>query len=209
MTTNLYIKALEIGYESGDDGISFNDILTKLKSLKYSLDEGLFRSWFYRNFDHKERYRVINNPGAGVSPVNDSKNFRLSSESLFQYIEYVELKEARINSISAKRHSYLAIGISLISVILPLILFFANGTQKVSIEGFSKEIEYVILDNNREVLNTNKLLQKVLVSQDSLLSKVENIVLSNNDEKVLIIERLKEINSNLDFILYKVKAVKK
>ncbi|MHB0754615.1 hypothetical protein [Polaribacter sp. M15] len=109
---NLYLKSLEIGFEKNDEGISLNEIKNILKMLEYIFDEDIYRDWFYRNFEHKNRITFINQPIAGVSREEDDKKLRLSSESLFQYLEYVELKEARVNSISAKKQSFLAIGIA-------------------------------------------------------------------------------------------------
>lgn len=102
MKTNLYIKALEIGYLQGDEGISFEEIVRKLNNQDYEFSNDLFKDWFYRNFEHSKRFYFLHNPVYGVSSDLNDKKLRLSSDSLFQYLEYVELKEARENSKSAK-----------------------------------------------------------------------------------------------------------
>ena len=127
MIDNIYLKALEIGYDLGEKGISLKEINERLKTLKYKFEDDLFRDWFYRNFEHKVRIQFINNPLSGVSKKEDNIKLRLSSDSLFQYLEYVELKEARVNSKSARNQSLIAIGIAILSLLV------SAGT---SVEGF-------------------------------------------------------------------------
>ncbi len=191
MKTNLYIKALEIGYESGEKGISYEDITEKLESLGYSINTKLFRSWFYRNFEHDTLHKILLNAAYGA-PENsnkiDEKPLRIWSDSVFKYLEYVELKEARINSlrantqsIEANRQSRLAIRIGicgvLIGVIMPLFLLFIGKTQNVSIESVKdpifksteKTIQQSIEYANDNQIQTQKLLLELSVKQDSLI----------------------------------------
>jgi hypothetical protein len=118
MRDNIYLKALEIGYNLGDEGISFNVLNENLNKLKYVFDKDLFRDWFYRTFEHKARIGFINQPTIGITNKLDDNKLRLSSDSLFQYLEYIELKEARENSITAKKDSKLAILIALVSLLV-------------------------------------------------------------------------------------------
>lgn len=173
MKTNLYIKALEIGYSVEDIGISFEKMIEKLNSLNYEFSDELFRDWFYRNFEHKKRPRLLNNPAQGVSRDEDDKKLRLSSESLFQYLEYVELKEARQNSKSAKKQSLIAIGIALVSLLATLWLLFDDKTQKVSVENVPEHIEKSINQSLDSQLEINKLLIEIKSKQDSILKTQE------------------------------------
>lgn len=115
---NIYLKALEIGYNSGDEGISLKELNAKLKKLGYVFDNELFRSWYYRSFENSSRQNILSQPTIGVSNNLDDVKFSLSSDALFQYLEYVELKEARANSVSAKNYSILAILIALLSLLV-------------------------------------------------------------------------------------------
>lgn len=174
MKPNLYIKALDIGYSLGDAGISFNKMIKNLKSLNYEFAEDLFRDWFYRNFEHKKRPRLLNNPAQGVSRDEDDKKLRLSSESLFQYLEYVELKEARQNSKFAKKQSLIAVGVALCSLLSTLWVLFVDNTQKVSIENVPKHIEESINESLDQQFVINKLLVDIKSKQDSILKTQES-----------------------------------
>lgn len=165
---NLYLKSLEIGFNKNDEGISLNEIKENLKELEYTFDDDIYRDWFYRNFEHKNRITFINQPISGVSRDEDNKKLRLSSESLFQYLEYIELKEARVNSISAKEQSFLAIGIALLSLLVSV------GISVIGISYQSKS-EKQTENQLKELIRISNDSQKVLDSSFYELRKLRLI----------------------------------
>jgi hypothetical protein len=173
LKSNIYIKALEIGYSAGDTGVSLKKMLQNLCDLKYEFSDDLFKEWFYRNFEHKLRQRLLNNPSNDVSVIEDNKNLILSSESLFQYLEYVELKEARKNSKSAKTQSFIAIGIAIISLFATIFITAIDKTQKVSVEYLPEHIEKSIEQYMKNQLETNKLLIEIKSKQDSVINTMK------------------------------------
>lgn len=174
MIKNIYLEALEIGYNLGEEGVSFKELNTKLLDLKYVFNEDLFRDWFYRSFEHKNRIRFTNQPILGVSDIEDDKKLRLSSDSLFQYLEYVELQEARKNSKSAKNYSLIAIGIALLSLLASLGTLVINNytPQQVSEQKLQTQL--------KELLKVNNGNQKVL---DSSLYELRKLVQINDSIK--------------------------
>lgn len=149
---NIYLKALEIGYNLGDEGISFNRLKKKLKDLKYEFNEELFRGWFYRSFEHKTRIEFSQQPLRGIATKEDDNKFRLCSDSLFQYLEYVELKEARANSETAKNQANDAYRIALLSVVVAVIslvgsLFLTQNVSDNKVENQLKELNKIIYEN--------------------------------------------------------------
>lgn len=168
---HFYLKALEIGFDSKDIGVSFNETNEKLNQLEYEFNEDLFRDWYYRNFEHKNRVTFSNKPTTGVSADLDNTKYRLSSDSLFQYLEYLELKEARVNSKSARKQSLIAIGIAILSLLVSV------GTSVAGILYQSKperqrEIQL------KELIEINNENQNVL---DSCLHELHKLRLINEN----------------------------
>jgi hypothetical protein len=170
MKLNLYIKALEIGFNVEDTGISFDEMKKKLNSHEYKFVDNLFRDWFYRNFEHKQRSRVLDNPAQEVSIDIDDESLRLSSESLFQYLEYLELQEARRNSKSAKKQSLFAIVIALVSLLPNFWSVTMDKIQKVSVEYVPEHFEKSIKRSIDSQLKTNRLLIEIKSKQDGIIN---------------------------------------
>ena len=172
---NIYLKALEIGFNSKDEGISFNEMKSTLSNLGYKFEEKLLRNWYYVSFEHVKRVYFSTNPSViGMAIEEDVNKYTLCSDSLFQYLEYIELKEARENSVSAKKDSKIAIGIALLSLLASLgTLVISNYTpQKVSEQKLQIQV--------KELLKVNNDNQKVL---DSSLYELRKLVQINDSIK--------------------------
>ena len=128
MNTNIYIKTLEIGQDNMKEGISFNELIIKLCIQK---TEGTFytnfRIWFYDNFYNEltisnriRKYspsRAPNYPSA----LDDEKCY-ISAKSTMEYLDYIELKEARESAKFAKKIAIISIGLTLTAIIVQIII---------------------------------------------------------------------------------------
>lgn len=162
---NIYLKALEIGFNSKDEGISFNEMKSTLSNLGYKFEEKLLRNWYYVSFEHVKRVYFSTNPSViGMAIEEDVNKYTLCSDSLFQYLEYVELKEARENSVSAKKQSFFAIGIALLSLLVSGV-FSVVGILNQQESDKQTEIQL------KELIETNNENQKVLDSSLFVLRK--------------------------------------
>jgi site-specific DNA-cytosine methylase len=172
---NIYLKALEIGFNSKDEGISFNEMKSTLSSLGYKFEEKLLSNWYYVSFEHVKRVYFSTNPSViGMAIEEDNNKYSLCSDSLFQYLEYVELKEARENSKSAKNYSLIAIGIALLSLLASL------GTLVISNYIPQQVSEQKLQIQLKELLKVNNGNQKVL---DSSLYELRKLVQINDSIK--------------------------
>lgn len=124
---NLYLKALEIGFESGNNGISYDNLVRQLVNQNYKINEDVFWIWYLRNFEHRLRAYFSVDPSGLSYNEQPSKSdpHELCADSVMQYIEYIELKESRESAIKALKHSKYAIYIAIISIILNV--FFSES----------------------------------------------------------------------------------
>lgn len=127
---NIYIRSLEIGFESENDGISFDKLKSILTEEGYSFSDTIFKVWYYSNFEHEYRHLFI----AGYSDPPDNSYdvpHPLSSDSIMKYIKYVELKENRVSTEKAMNHSFWALffaGLSMFINVISLELVY-KGNQ--------------------------------------------------------------------------------
>jgi hypothetical protein len=124
---NLYLRALEIGFEVGESGISFDEIKEKLAKEGYTMPGIVFRKWFYTNFEWPNvieyRTKVINYPEA----TYDDKSYRLFYNAVMLYIEYQELNQAMKSAKLASRHARIAIWIAVVSMVLNVLFQFYDS----------------------------------------------------------------------------------
>jgi len=85
---NIYLRALEIGYDVGSDGISYNNLISKLTSEGYNTNKRITPDWYYLNFENPSRTRLKANPRYGYRDASD-ENFPLSYDSLMDYVDYL------------------------------------------------------------------------------------------------------------------------
>jgi|GEM_PF-1657474 len=153
METNIYIKAMEIGY-TNNEGITYKELKRLLQSeISAKLvgqREYTFIKWFIENFDAplmpikgsavmKRYYNVL------VKDLRDKENLKayrdfsnktyfLKGKTVKQYLDYLELKEAREqaqvaqkSSTKAIRIAYWTLGISAFFAVVSIVttLYFA------------------------------------------------------------------------------------
>lgn len=126
---NIYIAALEYGEERLEEGVTFKELIKYLES-SHKIEGALlqsFRIWFFQNFYNERTF-----PGYSIilQTTKSSKNSyreygneirydgikcHLMTNGHFQYLEWVELNEARL---SAKRAQCIAVFAIIISGVL-------------------------------------------------------------------------------------------
>jgi len=120
---NIYIKALEIGFNSGNDGISYNELSEQLKKYEFNLNDKAFWIWYLANFEHEERAYFSVDPCSSRTITETSKSiaYELCADSVMKFIEYLELKESRESTKKALKQAKIAIIIAIVSIILNLL----------------------------------------------------------------------------------------
>ncbi|MDP8267721.1 MAG: hypothetical protein P9L97_03230 [Candidatus Tenebribacter davisii] len=128
---NIYIKALEIGIENLDNGISYNNMASKMEiENKSTFFQRNFQEWFYTNFYHPDKYIIDadrlkrRNPGYSNS-MNDSCSV-LTGKAYMDYLDYIELKEARQSSKTAKTIAIISIIITGVIALAQILISICN-----------------------------------------------------------------------------------
>ncbi|PKV50279.1 hypothetical protein ATE84_2334 [Aquimarina sp. MAR_2010_214] len=180
MKKNIFIKALEIGYNN-PKGISYNK--TK-ENLNYKFDSDLeefnFKLWFYHNFfNDKTEPKIIShknssNPGYQITfssrhqlePFDNDLSF-LKGEALNKYIDFLELERTRKSSRKASWFSLIAIIFAAIGIIVPQYCNNKTSDQtNNNIDPKQTKFEKILGKENSETL-------------DYLVSNFENDFLKN------------------------------
>lgn len=130
-----YMKTLQLGYDNSTCGISFNDIIDKLKiDLSDSNFSANYTIWFYSNFYNgiyefldgceKEPVEYFFKSNGYINPkineIHASKSF-IRGDAINKYIDFVELRNARISSRTATVISSFSILIAISSIIIPFV----------------------------------------------------------------------------------------
>lgn len=140
---NRYIKAMEIGLANEKKGISYFELSKQVQEelgLKFSEEsERTFLAWFIENFSDSEikltlrdigdyRYyqlyqKVQKYDGAVKSSAENIENklklkFWLDGHAAKQYLDYLELTEARKQAKSTSWFSIISIGIAVIAILI-------------------------------------------------------------------------------------------
>lgn len=158
METNIYIKAMEIGY-SHNEGITYKELKrllqSKISAHIESRREYTFIKWFIENFDAplmpiqgsavmKRYYNVL------IKDLGDKENLQayrdfsnktyfLKGKTVKQYLDYLELKESReqaqiaqLSSTHAIRIAFWSLGISAFLAVASIIitLYFSVTAPK-------------------------------------------------------------------------------
>lgn len=119
---NIYIRSLEIGFKAENDGISYSELRNILETEKYSFNDKILKEWYFSNFEHPNRRRFVADPMEQyIRDESDTEKRVLCSDSFMQYVEYLELKEARESTQKAFRQSRVAIYIAALSIFLNVI----------------------------------------------------------------------------------------
>jgi hypothetical protein len=172
---NIYIKAMELGYNS-PNGISYFDLVEEIEdSLKVKISgqtEYAFISWFLNNFSSVDVNRTEINTGLtgyikshlmSESRLNNNQEmfnktlnnlFFINGETLKQYIDYEELTHARKSSKMAFILSIISIGIAGIS---SLLAFYSLYSEPV----FEIVVKDNLIDSISATTNQIKIDKKV------------------------------------------------
>lgn len=187
MKDNIYIKALEIGFESQTTGISFNEIVSEL-GIEESLCDEMFKfsfmTWFYTNFYNiKAERNLVQNPHGAfihngvIDKLEDCKNEKsfIKGDSIQKYNDYLELKETREASQiarkssqsaekysqSARRFAFASIFIAIAAIIIPYITP-EHPKQVIVTENRDKTDDAAILERLTKIDSTiNNTISKL------------------------------------------------
>lgn len=149
MEKNIYIHALEYGYNNINGGVSYTQMKAELKKIKeYKLllethFETYFHIWFYKHFFMKDVTALLisgdrlmeikfqmNHP---LESSLDDLQIHLMEKGYNEYLDFLKLEQARIDtqkahelSITAIKWSrvavYISAGMALIQILLELYL---------------------------------------------------------------------------------------
>ena len=149
---NIYIKTTEFAIQKGREGISYNELREYLlkSDLEY-IDKypESFIIWFFAYFQHPKATWLANRfeTGQGITTRNNlEKEFQkfysskvyLSYKGHMEYIEYIELDEARKSSQEAHRDAtkafhlarfalWVSASLALVSIVLQIWSFLFPG----------------------------------------------------------------------------------
>lgn len=131
---NFYIDLIEFGLERGYKGIDRNEIYDFLAKNGYISDESAKR--IQENILSIEDSDTENTVHLLLHSVFEHRNSRyfLNFEGVFKWLEYKELMEARNNSKDAKRHSFIAIIISVIALLVSIVFGVYENWQAASVQ---------------------------------------------------------------------------
>jgi len=192
MKDNIYIKALEIGFKNEANGITFNEIVKEL-GIEKQLANDIFRTnftiWFYTNFYnwYADKWAMASKNGTAITSyritpqtIEKIKKFNtqasfIKGESIQKYIDYLELKESRESSQTAKKISYISIGIALLSIFL------------------SPFISRVIPESPKQVIvteNWDKTNDTIIIKK---LTKLDSTIINAINKLSLIADKKEEV----------------
>jgi len=121
---NIYLQSLKIGIDNLEKGISFNQLQSELIRqniwIKERSFEWYFLYWFFDNFYCIEvQKRKDENKSLDYTLYEQQRITPcfIKGESMMQYIDFIELQEARASSKNARKLAMFAISISIISFI--------------------------------------------------------------------------------------------
>lgn len=167
---NLYIKILEFG-EERFDGFSYKDLIND-KSLNLDEKEKLIiDKHFEIAFKNREKVMMgfsdATNNTETIFMLSQWKGGRYNEESkyilgynaYFNYIDYLELQEARSNAETAKRDARISIYIATITLLVSIAFSFAQIVKPVKID--QKQINDVL-----EKIKYNSLSPKDLIKEE-------------------------------------------
>ena len=131
MEKNIYIKIFEFGNKNLD-GFDYDKIIQDIVGLKdwekLIIEENIRNAWYNKNylgtsgFNSKESFFYCMNHGGGNYGLASGNKYIINSESFFNYLDYIELKEARKNSKDAQKNATIAIWIAIATFLVSSIL---------------------------------------------------------------------------------------
>ncbi|WP_417237223.1 hypothetical protein [Bizionia paragorgiae] len=149
MEDNIYIKAMEIGYNH-NNGIYYSQMKAYIeRDLNIQMSkarEYTFISWFLNHFQSKDsadalpdsiyklKYYILQGEKHNERAYAEimTQIFYMKGETVKQYLDYVELKEARMQSKNAQQSSTIAIFIAIITLLISV--YFSATTPQPPFE---------------------------------------------------------------------------
>ena len=133
---NIYLFCLKVGYKEISNGITYKQIkklVTDKFKIEFSYDfEFHFRVWFFNNFyEPNAQYQLNREINGHVDQITRKDQSSLPFEqqinttvyikgdSIQQYIDYVDLSDARKSSRSAYKFAMISIVIALFAILIP------------------------------------------------------------------------------------------
>ncbi|MCZ4696128.1 hypothetical protein DWB61_15505 [Ancylomarina euxinus] len=203
MKDNIYIKALEIGFRNETTGISFDDVVKELGLVEKLKDESFrvnFAIWFYTNFYHKDleslalssktggpignHYRISKSRIKDVDDCSADKSY-IKGESIQKYIDYLEIKESRESSQTAKKISYISIGIAILSI------FLSPFISRI----IPEKPKQVIVTENRDKTDDAEILERLTKIDSTINSTIIKLSLIADKNVEVPIKKRAKVNS--------------
>jgi len=208
MKDNIYIKALEIGFENETNGISFNEVVKELgieENLKNIPFKVNFLLWFYTNFyccSVVEKlamnsatggnfldavYRISEESITNLDTYSSTKSF-IKGAATQKYNDYLELKEtreasqiARKSSKSAEKYSQSARRFAFASIFIAIAAIIIPLITPES-------PKQVIVTENRDKIDNAVILAR--------LTKIDSTINSTITKLSLIADKKVEVSAN-------------
>jgi len=175
----IFIKLLKYGESLGLEKCTIDDALAWARKNNFISEEGDSRQ--------KDRFiQLFLECFHGVVPVREEATYVLKNEYYFRLIEYKELKESRIASKSANRNAFIAIGISLTSIVLGVYATWFQLNTEISVD--SSQVASIIdaskpPQSQNVELSSNQL--SLVVSELQSLKQCEVKIDDNQYRKIL------------------------
>jgi len=175
---SIYMKVLELGYNSGEKGVSFDNVVKKLNiDLSNSDFEINLVVWFYTNFYH-EKYepKILGLVTAtathsylnkrtyrDLKQHNDEESY-IKGDALNKYIDFLELQRTRKASINATIISLISVIIAISSIIIPRI--FPNDKKPMQNIYNSYYGDEATEHKNKDTLNIESTKKNMIKSEN-------------------------------------------
>lgn len=174
MNKNLYIKILEFG-ENNPDGFTYNDLVNN-KILSFSEPEKKIIDKHFRiAFKNAEKERsnlpeFTNNTetifmliGWTGGNYNENNNYTIGYDAYFNYVDYLELQEARKNAETAKRDAKISIYIAVWALVVSIIFSIIQIIKPVEID--QRQINDVLEKIKYDSLSPKDLIKEKIQEQ--------------------------------------------
>ncbi|VAW29463.1 hypothetical protein MNBD_BACTEROID06-1681 [hydrothermal vent metagenome] len=192
MDKNIHILSLRYGYEH-QTGFNYKDLkelLVNIHKIEFTFElEFAFRIWFSQAFFNPNVEDDVNhrklNPSSGFNNLyrnnllpfdNSTNNIEgttsfITGDSIIQYLDYLELKEARSNSITAKKYASVSIVIACLAIVIPIIsaFFFPPSVQIIKPHDTKFEIKSESSEGKLLIEYTKTIEEKVKISDTTIL----------------------------------------
>ncbi len=168
MEDSIFIKVLEHGEEVGLEG-------TNMSFLKNYIEKRLLIDFTQTDQKHKKipLEHLLGECFEKFQGGKNGKNYILKTEYYFRLVEYRELQEARAAAKSANRNAFIAIGISIFTLVVSAVLTFTQLNIPTTIN--KSDLQTLINSNavQRDVKLDNLQMAQILSVIESRQSKLK------------------------------------